>query len=45
MVEGRGVVAVLVIFVIVVLIVALFMSGGRCFRERKGVDVNTGPAK
>jgi len=38
-------VAVLVVFVILV-IVALFMSGGRFFREGKGVDVNiAAPAK
>ena len=42
---GAGVVAVLLIFVILV-IVALFMFGGRLFGERKEVDVNIGaPSK
>jgi hypothetical protein len=42
---SAGVVAVLVIFVIL-LLVALFMFGGRLFGERKGVDVNiSAPSK
>lgn len=42
---SAGVVAVLVIFVIL-LIVALFMFGGRLFGEKKEIDVNiSAPAK
>jgi len=44
-VEVGGIVAILVIFVIL-LIVVLFMFGGRLFGEKKGVDVNiTAPSK
>lgn len=42
---STGIVAVLVIFVLIVL-VALFMFGGRLFGEKKSVDVNiSAPSK